>query len=72
MLQIEALVLYTNLISHHYFPLTSTMTTDTPTDLSGATISCSNGVQSSEDYIMATLALQGKNEHIYHTCMANT
>ena len=38
-------------------PLTSTMSTSTPTDLSGATISCSNGygVQNSVD--MATLLL---------------
>ena len=28
-------------------PLTSTMTTSTPTDISGATVSCSNGFQSS-------------------------
>ena len=38
-------------------PLTSTMTTDTPTDLSGARVSCSNGVENSAD--VATLALHG-------------
>ena len=38
-------------------PLTSTMTTNTPTDLSGARISCSNGTQSSAD--MSTLTLPG-------------
>ena len=39
-------------------PLTSTMTTNTPTDLSGATVSCSNGAQSSAD--VATLDFPGK------------
>ena len=39
-------------------PLTSTMSTNTPTDLSGATVSCSiNGEQNSPD--MATLVLHG-------------
>ena len=38
-------------------PLTSTMTTNTPTDLAGATISCSNGAQSSAD--VATLDFPG-------------
>ena len=39
-------------------PLTSTMTTSTPTDLSGATVSCSNGLQGSAN--VATLALNGR------------
>ena len=43
-------------------PLTSTMTTNMLTDLSGATVSCSNGLQSSAD--VATLALHGKYRNI--------
>ena len=39
-------------------PLSSTMTISTPADLSGATVSCSSGVQSSAD--VAILALNGK------------
>ena len=41
-------------------PLASTMTTNTSTDLSGATVSCSNGLQSSAD--VAILVLRGKCE----------
>jgi hypothetical protein len=39
-------------------PLTSTMSTSTPSDLSGATVSCSNGVDNFAD--KATLVLHGK------------
>ena len=42
-------------------PLTSTLSTSTPTDLYGATVLCSNGLQTSAD--TATLALNGK---LYH------
>jgi hypothetical protein len=50
-------------------PLTSTMSTSTPTDLSGATVSCSNGAQSSAN--AATLALNGKlNNHYIHDCLS--
>ena len=41
-------------------PLASTMTTNTSTDLSGATVSCSNGLQTSAD--VAILVLRGKCE----------
>ena len=41
-------------------PLTSTMITDTPTDLSGATVSCSSGVQLQASTDVATLGLHGK------------
>ena len=46
-----------NLISKS--PLTSTMTTDIPTDLSGATVSCYDGVPTSESADVAMLTLQG-------------
>ena len=36
-------------------PLTSTMTTNTPTDLSGATVSCSDGAGDSADRNVAIL-----------------
>ena len=42
-------------------PLTSTMITDTPTDLSGATISCTEGVQSSANDT-AKMALHSKRD----------
>ena len=38
-------------------PLTSTMSTSTPTDLSGATVSCFEGQQMSAANVMATLIL---------------
>ena len=41
-------------------PLTSTMTVNTPTDLSGATVSCSSGVQLQASTDVATLDLHGK------------
>ena len=41
-------------------PLSSTMTTNIPTDLSGATVSCSNGLQGSDN--VAILALHRKYE----------
>ena len=43
-------------------PLTSTMTTNTSTDLSGATVSCSNRLESSAD--VAMLVLRGKDEYM--------
>ena len=41
-------------------PLTSTMTTSMPTDLSGAAVSCSNRLLSSADEDVAGLTLHGK------------
>ena len=54
-------VYYFNLTSKS--PLTSTMSTSTPTDLSGAIISCSNRVQDSAD--MAMLVLHGIHSKTY-------
>ena len=50
-------------------PLTSTMTTSMPTDLSGATVSCSDRLQYSGDEDIATseLTLCGKLLHACHT-----
>ena len=53
-------------VAYHYnltskSPLTSTLSTSAPTDLSGAIVSCSNGIQNSAD--TATLALNGE---LYH------